>query len=207
MKPTIKIDIDEALDKEFVEVEVGCGRKKKAGRIGIDISDLPGVDIVADIEEGLSFIPDCSVDAVHSRSVLEHVNNFEELMREIIRVLKPDGKAYIYVPHFSSPYFYSDYTHCRPFGLYTFYYFVNTEDQPSRKVPDYYSDVKIRVTRLRLKFRSSFKVLNPFRKLFGRIINLHPRLQEFYEENLCYMFPCHGIEVVFEPVKSACESD
>ncbi|MCF7954338.1 MAG: class I SAM-dependent methyltransferase [Phycisphaerae bacterium] len=201
MESKIKIDIAEALSKESVEVEIGCGRKKKAGRLGIDISDLPGVDIVADIEKGLSFLPDNSVDAVHSRSVLEHIDNFEGLMREIVRVLKPSGKAFIYVPHFSSPYFYSDYTHRRPFGLYTFYYFVDTENQPSRKVPDYYSDIKIRVTLIKLKFRSSFKVLNPFRKLFGRIINCHPRLQEYYEENLCYMFPCHGIEVEFEPVK------
>ena len=48
-------------------------------------------------------------------------------MREITRVLKKNGKANIFVPHFSNPYYYSDYTHKRFLGLYTFYYFVETE--------------------------------------------------------------------------------
>lgn len=200
MEPLIKIDIDKAINgSKPVIVEVGCGRKKKQGRIGIDLADLPGVDIVADIEQGLGFLPDNSVDEIHSRSVLEHIDNFEDLMKEMVRVLKPDGTAHIYVPHFSSPYFYSDYTHRRPFGLYTFNYFVDSQYQPTRKVPDYYTDVRIRILSLKLKFRSTFKLLNPFRKLWGRFINLHPCLQRFYEENLCYLFPCHGIEVVFRP--------
>lgn len=204
MEPLIKIDIDEAINcGKPVVVELGCGRKKKQDRIGIDLADLPGVDIVADIEQGLCFLPDKSVDEIHSRSVLEHIENFEGLMKEMVRVLKPDGTAHIYVPHFSSPYFYSDYTHRRPFGLYTFNYFVDAEHQPARKVPDYYTDVRIRILSLKLKFRSTFKLLNPLRKIWGRFINLHPGLQRFYEENLCYILPCHGIEVVFKPEQRA----
>lgn len=202
MGSQIKIDVNEFITSgNPVVVEIGCGRKKKSGCLGIDRADLPGVDIVADIEKGLVFLPDDSVDEIHSRSVLEHIDNFEFLMEEIVRVLKPEGTANIFVPHFSNPYFYSDYTHRRAFGLYTFYYFVENKHQPARKVPDYYSDIKIEIQCIRLKFRSSFKLLNPFRKLFGRFINLHPRLQQFYEENLCYLFPCHGIEVVFRPAK------
>ena len=200
MEPVIKIDIAELINSQDpVIVELGCGRKKKPGRIGIDCVDLPGVDIVADIEKGLSFLPDNCVDEIHSRSMLEHIQNFEDLVKEIVRILKPTGKAHIFVPHFSNPYYYSDYTHCRPFGLYTFYYFVDPDNQRKRKVPEFYTDVRIKVLSVKLKFRSTFKLLNPLRKLFGRIINLHPRIQDFYEENLCYQVPCHGIELVFEP--------
>ena len=200
MEPVIKIDLEEVLHSgEPLFLEIGCGRRKKSGCIGIDFADLPGVDIVADIEHGLDFFPDKSVDVIHCRSVLEHVENFENLMREIVRVIKPEGKVNISVPHFSNPYFYSDYTHCRPFGLYTFFYFVDNKNQHGRKVPDYYSDIRIEIESIKLKFRSSFKLLNPIRKLFGRLINLHPSIQRYYEENLCYMFPCHGIEIVFKP--------
>jgi SAM-dependent methyltransferase len=203
MEPLIKIDLDEVIGKgDRLVIEIGCGRKKKDGRIGIDVVDLPGVDIVADIEKGLPFLPDGVVDEIHCRSVLEHVDNFEYLIREFTRVLKDNGRAHIFVPHFSNPYFYSDYTHVRPFGLYTFYYFVSEQNQLKRKVPDFYSDIRIRILSLKLKFRSSFKVLNPIRKIWGRFINLHPRIQEYYEENLCFMFPCHGIEIVFEPDNS-----
>ena len=200
MEPLIRIDLEEVLNSgDPVIVELGCGLKKKPGRIGIDKVDLTNVDIVADMEEGLSFLPDNSVDHIHCRSVLEHVANFEDLLREIVRVLKKNGKAHIFVPHFSNPYYYSDFTHRRPFGLYSFCYFVDHADQLRRKVPNFYTDIRIRIISQRLVFRSSFKVINPVKKLFGWFLNLHTILQEYYEENLCYAFPCHGIEVVFCP--------
>jgi ubiquinone/menaquinone biosynthesis C-methylase UbiE len=178
---------------------LGCGPKKKPGRIGVDKLDLPNVDIVADLEQGLSFLPDNSVDRIHCSHVLEHTENFENLMREIIRVLKKDGAAYVFVPHFSNPHYYSDYTHKRFFGLYTFYYFVDTRYQLRRKVPNFYTDTRIKIISQRLIFRSSFWFPRQIKKLLGRIFNCHRVLQEFYEENLCYIFPCYGIEIVFAP--------
>jgi len=202
MHPLIKIDIRKALNgDEPVVIELGCGRKKKEGRITIDKVNLQEVDIVADLEGGLAFLPDGSVDEVHCRSVLEHIVNFEDLMAEIVRVLKKDGRAYVFVPHFSNPYYYSDYTHKRFFGLYSFYYFVGPEHQLRRKVPDYYTQTRIRILSQRLVFRSSFKIINPFKKLFGWFVNLHTIIQQYYEENLCYIIPCHGIEVIFTPDK------
>ena len=198
MNYSIKIDLEQIIDSPNpVIIELGCGDKKKQGRIGVDRIDSPDVDIVANIEDGLSFLPDRSVDEIHCRSILEHIENFESLMKEIVRVLKKDGKTHVFVPHFSNPYYYSDYTHKRFFGLYTFYYFVATEKQLKRKVPPFYTNVRIKILSNRLKFRSSFKILNPFKKLFGWFINLHPLLQAYYEENLCYIFPCDGINVVF----------
>lgn len=200
MEPVIKIDLDKAIKgPDPVIVELGCGDKKKFGGIGIDKVDLPDIDIVADIENGLSFLPDNSVDCIHCRSVFEHIENFESLMREIVRVLKGDGEAHVFVPHFSNPHYCSDYTHIRFFGLYSFYYFVAREGQLKRKVPEFYSDIRIKVLSQKLKFRSSFWFLSPLKKVFGRIINIRPWVQEYYEENLCYIFPCHGIEVVFGP--------
>ena len=202
MNYSIKIDLEQIINSQNpVVIELGCGDKKRQGRVTVDKVDLPNVDIVADIEEGLAFLPDNSVDEIHCRSVLEHIQNFEDLIREIVRVLKSNGKAYIFVPHFSNPYYYSDFTHKRFFGLYTFYYFVDKEHQLKRKVPNFYTDTRILILSQRLKFRSIFSILSPFKKLVGWFFNLHPVLQAYYEENLCYVFPCHGIEVVFTPSK------
>lgn len=200
MVPLIKIDLEKLIiaDKPVV-IELGCGRKKKEGRIGIDKIDFPTVDIVADFENGLSFLPDNSVDQIYCKSVLEHIENFENLIREMVRVLKEDGRAYVFVTHFSNPYYYSDYTHKRFFGLYTFYYFVEIEHKLKRKVPNFYSDIRIEIISQRLVFRSPFWFRRRLKKLFGLIINCHPSLQEFYEENLCYLFPCYGLEIVFAP--------
>ncbi len=203
MEPRIKIDLEGILQgHQLVIIELGCGERKRPGRIGIDRLDLPPVDIVADLEAGLPFLPDRSVDEIHCRSFLEHIENFEHLFTEMIRVLKDDGRAYIFVPHFSNPYYYSDYTHKRPFGLYTFYYFAEPQRQLRRKVPSFYTSTRVEILSLKFKFRSSFRgVISP-RKLFGAMINLHPALQEFYEAALCYWAPCDGIEVVLRPDRS-----
>src|SRR5215211_3969719 len=92
-------------------LELGCGTTKQQGRIDIDRRQLPGVDIVADLEYGLPFLPENSADAIYSESFLEHIDDFQLLMHEIWRVLKPTGKKHLFVPHFSNPYYYSDYTH------------------------------------------------------------------------------------------------
>ncbi len=202
MDYSIKINLEQIINSPNpVIIELGCGQKKKQGRITVDRVDLPNVDIVADMEEGLPFLPDNSVDEIHCRSVLEHIENFENLIGEIVRVLKKRGKAYIFVPHFSNPYYYSDYTHKRFFGLYTFYYFTETKHQLKRKVPNFYTDIRIKIVSLRLVFRSPFRLSRQFKKLIGSLFNCHRSLMEFYEQHLCYIFPCYGIEVVFMPSK------
>jgi len=198
MEPLVKIDLDKVIKSNaLVIIELGCGQKKKQGRITVDKLDLPNVDIVADLEDGLSFLPDNSVDQIHSRSVFAHIENFESLMREIVRVLKKGGTAHIFVPHFSNPYYYSDYTHTTFFGLYTFYYFVDTKHQLKRKIPNFYTDIRINILSQQLVFTSPFWFRRQIKKLAGLLFNCHRSLQEFYEENLCYIFPCYGIEVVF----------
>ena len=200
MSAKIRIDLDGLIKSgKKVVLELGCGPHRKEGRIGIDRIDLPSVDVVSDLEEGLSFLPDNSVDEIHCRSVLEHIQNFENLIREIVRVLKRHGRAYVFVPHFSNPYCYSDYTHKRFFGLYTFYYFVDSEHQLKRKVPDFYTDIRINIISQRLVFRSPFWFSRQLKKAVGLLVNCHRTLMEFYEQHLCYIFPCYGIEIVFTP--------
>lgn len=198
MKPKIKIDLAERLRTgDKIVLELGCGPNKKEGRIGIDRLELAGVDIVADLNEGFPYLPDHSVDEIHSKSLFEHVDNLEYFMREIIRVLKREGRNYLFVPHFSNPYYYSDYTHTKFFGLYTFYYFVDERYQLYRKVPNFYTDIRIKVLSQRLVFQSIFRGFNFFRKMFERLVNMNSWMQAFYEENWCYWIPCYGMEIVF----------
>ena len=197
----IKIILEERLKAGPVIVELGCGPNPQAGRIGVDRLDLPGVSVVADLDKGLSFLPDNSVDEMISNSFLEHVENFDLLMKEIVRVLKPGGKKKLFVPHFSNPYFYSDPTHSRFFGLYSFFYYVPVEHQLRRKVPTFYSDTRIKITDLKLVFTSPFRERRWFKKLVGKVVNLNGWTQEFYEENFSQIVPCYGINLTFEPIK------
>ncbi len=201
MPPQIRIDLEKRLSERPVAVELGCGRNKPAERIGIDRVDLPTADIVASLEDGLPYLPDNSVDALYAHSVLEHVRNFDGLMAEIVRVLRPDGRAHVYVPHFSNPYQFSDYTHVRPFGFYTFAYFMETRRQYRRKVPNFYNGTRIRMLSQTLVFESPFFLSRLIKRAFGFVVNRGSILQELYEAHFCYLFPCQGIYVVFAPDK------
>lgn len=192
------IDLAELLERgEPIVLDLGCGRTKRAGSIGIDAAALPGVDIVANLEDGLPFLPDGSVDAIYSDHFLEHVGRFELLMGEIARVLKPGARAHVTVPHFSNPYFYSDYTHQRFFGLYTFYYFVDERRQLARKVPSFYTPTRILVESQRLVFRPGMGRPGRYHRLLDRLVNRSTAAQERYEAHLCYLFPCYELKVVF----------
>jgi SAM-dependent methyltransferase len=196
--PQIHVDLSALLAGNApVVVDLGCGRQKRPGSIGIDAVDMPHVDIVADLNEGLPFLPDESVDAIYSDHFLEHVDRLELVVAEIARVLKRGACAHVSVPHFSNPYFYSDYTHQRFFGLYTFYYFVDEPWQLARKVPSFYTPTRIRVESQQLVFRPGTGRPGLYHRALNKLVNRSPGAQEFYEEHLCYLFPCYELRVVF----------
>lgn len=63
--------------------------------INIDIFPFPAVDIVAGVNVPLR---SNSVDLIISNAVLEHVVDPRLMVEEIHRLLKPGGKAFVYVP-------------------------------------------------------------------------------------------------------------
>ena len=194
--------IDFIQSGQRVKLDLGCGPSKKEGFIGIDKLPLPGVDYVADIESGLPFLPDNCADELYSSHFLEHIDDLELFLKECHRILKPEGLFNIYVPHFSNPWFYSDYTHKRFFGLYTFLYFSDNNYKYTRKVPSFYTTFKFRVIEQRLIFKSPpFYFRNLFRQLLQKIFNSSIYMQELYEDSFCYMFACQELSVTLEPVK------
>lgn len=182
-------------------IELGCGPNKSPSAIGMDMLPLDGVDIVHNLEEPFSFIPDNSVDEIRSSHLLEHVDNLDMLIREIHRVLKPSGKHVAVVPHWSNPYYYSDFTHQRFFGLYTFDYMASKETKLKRPVPDFYSTVKFDIKSRHLNFKSHFKIRNLFKQVVKRLVNINGYTQEFYEETFAHWIPCSDIKFIMSPVK------
>lgn len=184
-----------------VVLEIGCGPNKVIDdSIGIDALDLPGVDIVADINEGLGFLGDGSVDEIYSFHFLEHLSDVGAFMKEVYRVLKVNGKMIGTVPHFSNPYYYSDYSHVKPFGLYTLSYFC--QNQPyKRKVPSFYNNFGFALNESRIIFASPFKYRSKIKKLWQIIFNCNKAFQEFYEENCCFLIPAFEIKFEVEKVQ------
>jgi SAM-dependent methyltransferase len=186
-----------------LRLNLGCGLRRCEGYFGIDQVALPTADILADLNEPLSLIPDNSVDAVYSRHALEHVENFLPLMAELHRVTRPGGRIEIIVPHFSNPYGYSDPTHVRQFGLYTFFYFADEEDQPRRKVPAFYCPQRFEIESIHIQLLKRSRIGRPAAALSQWFINRSFGLLDWYERTLCWAFPAESICYVLHPKKPA----
>ncbi len=197
--------INEKLEQNLpVNIELGCGTNKSSAYIGIDLHPLTNVDIVLDFEQGLELIQNSTVDSYKSRHVMEHIRNFELLQSEVYRTLKPGGIQEMIVPHFSSPYFYSDPTHVRTFGLYTMSYF-SSNHLFRRKIPSFYFDFQFELISVNLGFRTSrYKLKNLLGKyLFEKIFNFTPLFQELYEVFLSKYFSCTEIKFVLRKPHNA----
>lgn len=186
INPSVSEDI---AGSQPLKIELGSGGKAKEGFYAIDHLPLKGVDIVADLNNELSLLPDNSVSHVFSRHALEHIENFLPLMEEIWRICKPDAEIEIVVPHFSNPLAYSDPTHVRFFGLYTMFYFVDRDDQPSkRKVPCFYSEARFCVESIKIQFYR-FNLFDRLTvPLLSSFVNSNFFWQEFYERRLSGIF-------------------
>ena len=176
-----------------VRLNLGVGRRPRDGYYGLDLIEMPGVDVVADLNEPLSGLPDNSVAAVYTHHTFEHVVNFLPLLKEIHRVVVADGRVEVVVPHFSNPYGYSDPTHVRFFGLYTFYYFADEADQPRRKVPAFYLPERFAVDGVSVTLLPTLLLVKPLRRLMTRVVNSSVRMLDWYERSWCRHFPADSI--------------
>jgi len=90
--------------------------------------DLYGVDIRDENIDGITFktcnienealpFPDNTFDFIYNKSVLEHVMNTDQFLKESRRVLKPGGMFIGLTPDWGSQQynFWDDYTHVKPF--------------------------------------------------------------------------------------------
>jgi SAM-dependent methyltransferase len=97
------------------KLDLGCGKNKKEGFIGVDSKEFPGVDLVHDLTKPWPW-PDNCVDAVHCSHFVEHLKAEERILfvNELYRVLKPKAQAAIICPHWASTRAYGDLTHQWP---------------------------------------------------------------------------------------------
>ena len=139
-----------AVEPPVIKLDLGCGKSRQPGFLGVDRRKFEGVDFVTDLtsktwffdvnvggictkeEEGWK-LPDSSVTEVHCSHFLEHLNHNQEdparvrFMNELYRVLIPGGKATIITPHWASNRAYGDFTHADKPVSEMFYYYLSKE--------------------------------------------------------------------------------
>ena len=181
-------------------IELGCGpRKRYPGSIGVDVIDGEAVDIVGDALAVLRSFPDGCASLVTSSHFLEHVPDAGSMLDEMARLLGKDGEIEIIVPHFGHPYFHSDPTHVNRlgFGLYTMSYYAR-DPRFRRQVPGYVRREHLTLKSVDLRFKSPppFYGRYALKRVVGALFNSCRYMQELWEENLCYLFPCYEIRYV-----------
>jgi len=85
------------MENKELKLDLGCGRNKREGYVGVDADSGVGADIVASALD-LPF-EDESVDEVHSSHLVEHFDpsDAQKFFDEVFRVLKKGKTAYIKV--------------------------------------------------------------------------------------------------------------
>ena len=179
-----------------VTIEIGCGdRKRDPEAIGIDILETASTDIVGDVLEVLKRVPSGSVKSITSFHVFEHLANVSAILVEVERTLVRGGEMVVVVPHFSNPFYYSDPTHVRFFGLYTFSYFC--EDVVfRRRVPRYACVAGLKLYSVKLVFKSfpPRYITHGFRKVFQFVFNFSSWMQEIYEDSFSGLISCYEVQ-------------
>lgn len=170
-------------------IDVGCGgNRRKEATYGVDLRPSRYVDVLCDAERGLPFKTG-SIDGIYTSHFLEHIENLEGVIREFVRVLKPGGKMFITVPHFSNTLAYSDYTHRRFFGFFTFDYF--SRETKYKGALCYTPDIDLKIVNKRLVFKQ-LSFLGP---MFERLVNCSARMSYLYESHLAWIVPCFEIRL------------
>jgi SAM-dependent methyltransferase len=94
-------------------LNLGCGHCAEPGAVNVDLFDLPGVDVVHDLDVHPWPFGDTEFDRVRAVQLFEHVADPVGFMSEAHRVLVPGGELIIVVPHWQSANSYTDPTHRR----------------------------------------------------------------------------------------------
>lgn len=125
----------------MIRLDIGCGKNKKEGFIGLDIVKLNGVDILGSLDH-LPFRSD-AVDEITMHHVLEHSEDVPKSMKQLYRVCKNESLINISVPYYNSPDAHRDPTHKSFFTERTMEYFTDNG------VFNYYTDIRFEIKSIR----------------------------------------------------------
>jgi SAM-dependent methyltransferase len=169
---------------------LGCGLKKPAGSIGIDINPATMADVIHDLNTAPYPFKNDQFDMIICHDILEHLDNIIPSMKEIHRIGKCGAYVDIKTPHFSSILSWNDPTHKYHFSSKSFDYFTNI---PARLRTQFYTEEKFEYVKKGVTFTKS-----PL-SIAGKLIyTLSPRM---YEHHFTWMLPAKGIIIMLRIIK------
>jgi predicted SAM-dependent methyltransferase len=161
-------------------LDLGCGKNKRAGAVGVDYSDMHDADVIHDLNVFPYPFESSVFDEIYMDNALEHLDNVILVMEEIHRICKPGGLVKVSVPYFRSVWAFIDPTHRNFFTVNSFAYF-----DPAHSFCDRYDYSTARFIQEKRIFNESFSN-NLFKRLVIWIANRWPSGYEYY---LSHIYP------------------
>ena len=177
-------------------LDLGCGNKKHAGAVGIDVNPLTDADIIHDLNCFPYPFEDSSFDEIIADNVIEHLDNVILVMEELSRISKAGATIKIIVPYFRSKWAFIDPTHRHHFTVDSFAYF-----DPDHIICKLYKYSEARFKVERTVFNESLKN-GLIRSVLVSLANRWPILYEMY---LSHLAPLDDLTFYLTNLKSSVE--
>jgi len=168
-------------------LDLGCGRNKRAGAVGVDRSLASDADVVADLDRVPYPFADDSFDDIVMDNVLEHLGDVPAVLAEVHRIGRPGARLRILVPYFRLPYAAIDPTHRHLFTAQSLSYFDAGHPLYRRYG---YTTADFEVRSVRFDSPPAAGVGGWWRAWLGRFATRHP---VFYEYRLGHLLPVDGL--------------
>jgi len=142
---------------EVKKLNLGCGQFSKLGYINLDINSKTKADIFHDLTKFPYPFKDNNFSLIEADHVLEHLKDPIKVIKELHRILEPNGKLIIKIPHFSRGF--TNPEHKTGFDI-TFAYWFLPQFKP------WYSGVEFTLKKMKLMWSAQpylkKKVLSPW---------------------------------------------
>lgn len=175
-------------------LELGCGRRKTPGAIGVDVNPRSEADVIHDLDRFPYPFDDDSFDEVICSDVLEHIDDPIGAVCEIHRILRDGGLVRIRGPFPSGSNLHTDLTHRRAFTSRSFDYFIPGTDLFDRYA---YADVRFEQVHCRYHVASGRKS-----RLRKWLVRWADRRKATFERKYMYLLPIEDISFVLRAHKS-----
>ena len=172
-------------------LDVGCGRNKFPGAIGIDHNPNTAADVLCDLDRTPYPFADNCFDQIRAVHVIEHVEDVLATMKEFHRLARPAGTILVVTPHYTDFSSFCDPTHRWHLNSFSFRHFG--EDHGGY---DFYTQQKLMERRVHVRLLALWRWLG-----FEFLVNHSRRFRLFWEHYLCYVVRGKVITFEFEVLK------
>jgi len=168
-------------------LNLGSGRQYRPGAVNVDVTSDTSPDVVHDLNLRPWPFADDRFEHVIATDVIEHLSDTIATLAELHRVCADGARVELVVPHFSSDGAFTDPTHRRYFGAFTFDYFSESHSN------NFYSPARFEVERRLIVFRPTLA-----NKIVARLANRFPRA---WEQRWAWIFPAWFLAITLRVSK------